>query len=410
MTPPSERRLLFLLGAVQFVNILDFIMVMPLGPDFAAGLGIPVSHLGWIGGSYTAAAAIAGVLGAAVLDRFDRRQALGIAMFALALGTAAGGFATGLSTLMAARMLAGAFGGPATSLSLAILADNIPAARRGRAMGAVLGAFSAASVLGVPLGLELARIGGWRLPFFAVAGLSVVVTSLTYVLLPPQRDHLRTPSERRMARPLGAFLAERSVRLALACTALSTLGTFAIIPNISAYFQNNLGYPRDRLGSLYFFGGIISFLAMRAGGAWVDRSGSAIVVLAGSVFVCLDLWLGFLSYPPLLGPLAIFIGFMLANSLRNVATTSLSSRVPRSDERARFMSGQAAVQHLSAAVGAVVSSLLLSELPNGALDGMSRVATLALVTGMALPALVFMLAREVRHRELRDVVPPAIQN
>ena len=79
MTAPlNERRILFIIAAVQFVNILDFMMVMPLGPDFARALGIPLSQLGLVGGSYTAAAAVAGVLGALVLDRFDRRKALGL--------------------------------------------------------------------------------------------------------------------------------------------------------------------------------------------------------------------------------------------------------------------------------------------------------------------------------------------
>ena len=32
---PSERTVIFLIGAVQFVNILDFMMVLPLGPFFA---------------------------------------------------------------------------------------------------------------------------------------------------------------------------------------------------------------------------------------------------------------------------------------------------------------------------------------------------------------------------------------
>ena len=54
---PSERMVVLLVAAVQFVNILDFMMVMPLGPDFAAALGIPTSHIGMIGGSYTLAAA-----------------------------------------------------------------------------------------------------------------------------------------------------------------------------------------------------------------------------------------------------------------------------------------------------------------------------------------------------------------
>ena len=61
--PITERRLLFLVGAVQAVNILDFMMVMPLGPDFAQALGIPTAHIGWIGGSYTVAAAFSGILG-----------------------------------------------------------------------------------------------------------------------------------------------------------------------------------------------------------------------------------------------------------------------------------------------------------------------------------------------------------
>ncbi|MBL8720617.1 MAG: MFS transporter, partial [Myxococcales bacterium] len=92
-------------------------MVMPLGPDFARQLGISTSHIGYVGGAYTAAAAVSGLVGALFLDRFDRRSALVLSMLGLALGTAAGAFACGLPSLMLARVLAGAFGGPATSVS-----------------------------------------------------------------------------------------------------------------------------------------------------------------------------------------------------------------------------------------------------------------------------------------------------
>ncbi|HZX41762.1 MAG TPA: MFS transporter, partial [Myxococcaceae bacterium] len=165
---PSEAWMVFLIGAVQFINIWDFVMVMPLGPDFARALGIPLSRLGLIGGAYTAAAAVAGVLGSTFLDRFDRRPALAVAMTGLVLGTLAGGLAWNFESLLAARFLAGAFGGPATSLSLSIIADAVPPERRGKAMGAVMGAFSVASVVGVPLSLQLSIWGGWRLPFLGV--------------------------------------------------------------------------------------------------------------------------------------------------------------------------------------------------------------------------------------------------
>src|SRR5687768_14246673 len=148
--PLSERQLLFVIGAIQFINVLDFMIVMPLGPDFARELGIPASQLGIVGGSYTLAAAVAGITGAFFLDRFDRRRALAVALAGLVLGTLAAAFAVGAKSLLAARIVAGAFGGPATALSLAIVSDVVPPERRGRAMGAVMGAFAVASVLGVP--------------------------------------------------------------------------------------------------------------------------------------------------------------------------------------------------------------------------------------------------------------------
>lgn len=41
--PISERTLVVLIGAGQLINTLDFTMVLPLGPDFAKALDIPVS-------------------------------------------------------------------------------------------------------------------------------------------------------------------------------------------------------------------------------------------------------------------------------------------------------------------------------------------------------------------------------
>src|SRR5260221_10085610 len=96
-----ERPIVFLIAAVQFVNILDFVMVMPMGPDFAAALGIPSSRLGMIGGCYTAAAALSGLASSFFLDRFHRRPALGPAMLGLVAGTAPVGFATGFPSFIA---------------------------------------------------------------------------------------------------------------------------------------------------------------------------------------------------------------------------------------------------------------------------------------------------------------------
>ena len=46
-------------------------------------------------------------------------------MAGLVFGTAMGGFAEGMTSLLLARSLAGIFGGPATSLSFSIISDWI---------------------------------------------------------------------------------------------------------------------------------------------------------------------------------------------------------------------------------------------------------------------------------------------
>jgi predicted MFS family arabinose efflux permease len=389
----SERRIVFLVGAVQFINILDFVMVSPLGQDFSRALGFPASSIGLVVGAYTAAACVASIVGALFLDRFDRRNALAVCMTGLIAGTAAGGLATGFPTLLAARIVAGAFGGPATSIALAIVADAIPAERRGKALGAVAGAFAAAQVLGIPAGLWLAERGGWRTPFFAVAGLGVVVAAAAVALLPRFRTHLGATREQA---PLRALF-RPTVLLSYALTASVMMGTFALIPNLSAYFLGNLHYPRSDLSRLYLAGGTLSFFATRAVGRLVDRHGSFRVGTAGTLWLLGVLYVSFVS-PVGVPVLALFLAFMLTNALRAVPLNALTSKVPAPAERARFMSIQSAVQHLASSAGAFLSTTLLQELPDGGLDGLPRVAVLTMALAALFPLLSWAVEARVSPR------------
>ncbi|HUJ24514.1 MAG TPA: MFS transporter [Myxococcales bacterium] len=392
-----ERAVVLLVAAVQFVNILDFVMVMPMGPDFAAALGIPASRLGMIGGSYTAAAALSGLAGSFFLDRFDRRPALGVAMVGLVCGTALGGFATGLHSLMAARVLAGLFGGPATSLAFSVVADAVPPQRRGTAMGIVMGAFSVASVLGVPAGLELARQLGWRAPFFAVAGLGTCIALCAVFLLPPMRGHLALRADQV---PLRHLFSQRNVLLSWTMTFIVMAAGFIIIPNISAYVQYNLAYPRARLGLLYLYGGAVSFFATQFAGRLIDRFGSFRVGTSGTAMLVFAIVAGFVMVPPILPVAGIFVAFMLAMSFRNVSYNTLTTKVPQGAERARFMSIQSAVQHGASAAGAFLSSQLLREQPGGALIGMDQIAFISIALTLTLPFFLFTVEAAVRRPSL----------
>lgn len=394
----SERAIVLLVAAVQFINILDFVMVMPLGPDYAAGLGIPMSMIGLIGGSYTAAAAVSGIAGSFFLDRFDRRKALAVAMVGLVTGTALGGLAQGLGSLVAARVVAGLFGGPATSLSISIVADVVPVERRGRAMGTVMAGFSIAQIAGVPAGLVLSGLGGWRTPFFAVAGLGLVVAMAALAVMPPMTRHL-TAAKRAVAGGLGALLRNPLTPVTLGMAGALMMSAFLIIPNISGYVQFNLGYPRAGLPLLYSGGGVVSFLAMLVVGRLVDRFGSFPVGMIGTVLFVGAVGVGFSGRPIPVPVIVLVIAFMLSMSFRNLSFGTLSSRVPAPPERARFSSMASAVQHLSSAAAALISSALLTERADHALVGMEKLTILSVALSLALPPAWFFLDRAVRRSE-----------
>lgn len=405
----SEGRLLFLLGSVQFVNVLDFVMVMPLGPDFALALGIPTNQLGLVTGAYTAAAAVAGLAVSSFLDKFDRRSAMVWTLLGLAVGTCLGGLATGLWSLVLSRVVAGVFGGPATSVCLSILTDAIPVERRGRAMGKVMGAFSVASVVGIPVGLELASLGAWHTPFFTVAGLCLVAALASATQLPPMVGHLTSTGHRVSSTSLASFLANGPVLLSFSCSALAMIGAFAIITNLSSFVQFNLGYPREALGMLYMIGGVVTFFSMRVAGNAVDRWGAPRIVSVGTAALLTVIALAFIPARPLIPVVAIFAGFMLANSTRIVGLSSLTTRVPNASDRARFMSLQSAVQHISTSAGSAWSTWVLTEGPGGRLEGMPTVAVFSLGLSAVLPFLVTRLSHQLKERPALDASPPVLE-
>jgi predicted MFS family arabinose efflux permease len=97
--------------------------------------------------------------------------------------------------------------------------------------------------------------------------------------------------------------------------------------------------------------------------------------------------------------LFIFTVYMLSGSVRMVPMQALASRVPRPEQRARFMSAQSAVQHAASATGAMLASLVLVALPDGKLEGMPQVAWGALVVACLVPVGAGLLEKRVRQRE-----------
>ena len=379
--PSGERRLLAVLVCVQLVAVVDFTMLLPLGPDLVAPLGLEAARLPLLIAAGTVSAALAGLLGGGWLERASGRRGMVGLLLALGLAALLAAGAQGWQTLLVARLVAGAAGGQAMALSLVVLSDAVPEARRGRAVGALMAANGLAAIGGVPLGLWMSQRLGWQAPFLMIAAGAACASALAWATLPAGGGR------RRLGGSMFAPLAQQNVRRALALSALVAASSFLLNPNLSAFVQHNLGFPRERLAGLYAIAGGVALLSTQLTGRAVDRWGS-LQVGAAAVLVFVAVVLGLVVGQ---GRLPVAAGFvLLLSSLqsRNVSVRALATRVPRPEERGRFMSLLSASQQLGAAAGAVGSSMMLGTAADGRLVGMPAVGLLAVALALgSLPLL-----------------------
>src|SRR3954463_6196028 len=249
--PLNERLLLFLLAAIQFTTVVDFLIILPLGPQYMRVFHINPGQFGLIVSAYALSAGITGVTAGFFLDRFDRKRALLVLYSGFSLGTLFCALAPTYELLVAARVVAGAFGGVAGALILAIVGDVVPEERRGAAMGLVMSSFSVASICGVPLGLLLASRLNWHVPFFALAGLCVVVLLAALRVMPSLQGHLHHARAESSAARMLAVLGHADHQMAFVFMAALTCTGFLIFPYIANYMVANVGLSEKQLPLIY---------------------------------------------------------------------------------------------------------------------------------------------------------------
>lgn len=238
--------MLLLLAAVQFTHILDFMVMMPLGPQLMRLFQILPHQFSNLVASYTFSAAVAGLLGAFLVDRFDRKVALLFCYAGFLLGTLACALSPTYETLLMARIVSGAFGGVSGAMVLTIVGDIVPLERRASAMGIIMSSFALASILGVPVGLWLAAVWSWHAPFLIVVAMGSVVWLVTLLRFPNLRGHLAAAGQHTKQAIAGLFelLTNRNTLTALGFMMVMVFGHFVIIPFLSLAWWPMRGWQR----------------------------------------------------------------------------------------------------------------------------------------------------------------------
>jgi DHA1 family inner membrane transport protein len=393
--PKAERNFLLLLAAMQFTHIVDFMILMPLGPSLMGTLGLTPSSFGTIVSAYTFSAGISSILAALFLDRLDRKKTMLTVYFGFIVGTFLCGLAPNAHLLLLARIISGGFGGVMVAMVFALIGDAIPMKRRGAAMGIVMTSFSVASIAGVPLGLFLSTHFGWQVPFFALAGVSALMWIAGFRALPNLKRAPVHPHSGGTLRDFATVLARPTHWKAFAFTFAMMGSTFLVIPFISAYLVSNGGVLNDQLPWVFFAGGITTFFTLRLFGRLGDKHGLAKVY----TFITLGAILPVLGVTHL-GEWGLWIAlpvttlFMILVSGRAAPGMALVTTVVEPRLRGGFMSLNTALQQLASGAASLAAGWMITAGPGGRLQGYGRVGFIS-AAGLLLS---IWLARGLKPR------------
>ena len=108
--------MLWVLAAIQFTHIMDFMIMMPLGDRLMKAFSITPGQFSLIVASYSLSAGICGFASAFFIDKFDRKTALLFLYTGFTIGTFCCALSPTYEILLIARTITGAFGGVAGAM------------------------------------------------------------------------------------------------------------------------------------------------------------------------------------------------------------------------------------------------------------------------------------------------------
>jgi MFS transporter, DHA1 family, inner membrane transport protein len=381
-----ERRLLWLLARTQFTVIMDFMVMMPLGPQIMHTFGIGPAAFATAVSVYSLCSGASGLLAATYVDRFDRRRLLLTVYGLFTLANLACALSGSYSMLLFARAFAGVTGGVLGSIIMAVLSDVIPPARRGAATGVVMSSFALAAMAGVPAGIAIGAHFGWSAPFFLLTALTVLIWLGARRTIPPLAEHLagnRSQTLGEVLSGLWRLLTNPRHLRAFVLTFVMMGSHMLVIPFISPVLVANHGVPPQNLSWLYVAGGAASFFSSRAVGKLADRYGRRRVFVGAALLAFIPvLVMTHLPDWPFIGMLLFFPFFMVILSSRMVPMQALMTTVPAPQVRGAFLSANSAVMSVGTGVGAWLGGLLLSGGASGRIEGYGLNGWLAVAAGL----------------------------
>ena len=264
--PPPRRATLALvaLSVAAFCFVTTEVLPIGLLTVMASDLHRSESTAGLLVTGYAAVVLVASVPLVWLTQQVARRRLLVHTLAVFTVATLASALATSYWVLLAGRLLTALAQAMFWSVVASAATALFPSAVRGRVIARLAIGSALAPVAGVPAGVWLGQLTGWRVPFLVMAGVGALSGAALLAVLPPGRN-TDGPATGGVA-PDG-----RRYLLVLAVTALAVTGVMGTFTYITPFLVEVSGFAPAALGALLLVAGISGVAGTWSMGTILDR-------------------------------------------------------------------------------------------------------------------------------------------
>lgn len=323
-------------------------LVVGLLPLISAGLSVSIPAAGALVSANALGLAIGGPLLTAATIRLDRRRILigSIGLFALLLAVPV--VLPQYELFLVTRLVGGALQGLFMAAAFTTATASASPHRAGQAMSVVIAGFSVATVVGLPLGVLVGSVLGWRGALLAVVVGALLVGGLLTVVTPP----VTAGSTAGLAAVRQALSPRVVAVLALAFVLFG--GSGAVITYLMPVLHHS-GISGSGVGGVLLAYGLASVLGSVLGGRIADRSAArGLIIAAVGTALCFATLLA-VGQQPLVAMIVIVVfGLFTASAPPSIQYRAVSLAGPAGAFAASL---PASAANAGIAVGAGVSGV-----------------------------------------------------
>jgi MFS transporter, DHA1 family, inner membrane transport protein len=354
----SNRKLIFVLAAVAFIDMTAIMALSPFFPEIAADLNTSVALLGQTQMAMYLVAAGLGLFIGPLSDHYGLRRTMVASALLLATGTIVTGLATDYWLLLLGRIPTGL--GVMGAISMAVVASRLPQEERRDGLGWVVGAMPLAAIVGVPMLAFIAYHSSWRVSFFALGSVGVLLAVLIWRMVPEDPPlPASTLQMRAILKSYTPVVADRSLLLLFLADFLRGITWSGMMTYIAAYFIQEYGVSLQQYGVILFGGGLAYLSGTRFGTGRFPYMGMSSLAMISTLMVALSVTFLLASIWPLFVIVILLLITGFVGGLAFTVQTILISEQSSAGRGLTMMLRKVGVS-LSGAIGAGSGGALLS--------------------------------------------------